>query len=81
MKNYIKQKLRGLIIESELKKALYGDSYIEEEKEKLTNKIMQIRKERVDAARGRKKGYKEVVKKLKEREAELKKELKELDKL
>ena len=81
MKNYIKEKLRGLLIESELKKALYGDSYIEEEKERLTNEIMKTRKEKIKTAIARKEGYKEVVKKLKEREEALKKQLKELDKL
>jgi NTP pyrophosphatase (non-canonical NTP hydrolase) len=44
MKNYIKQKLRALVIESySLKKKLYGDEYIDEIKEKLAKELSTLK--------------------------------------
>jgi hypothetical protein len=61
-----------------LKKALYGDKYLEE-KLKLLDQLTWIKQAKIKAGRERKMGYKEAIKSLETVEAKIQAELKELE--
>ena len=82
MKKYIKEKLRGLVIESySLKKKLYGEEYIDEIKEKLAKELSTLKFKMHKLERDRKldksKKEEEIEKLTKEKDA-LEKELEKL---